>query len=164
VSVKLTYATSLTVDETLETNVPAANWQKKTVRHDGWNTAESLTDVTPVHVSLHAAFVATIAGGLCVLDLTALPGTNGVAVNGTGKKVQAVKFKAPAANVGPVAFAMSAVNGFPIVNGESKFGLLPGQELVFFGNEKSEEISPTMRLVDVIGNSGDMVYVQVVLG
>ena len=66
------------------------------------------TDTPPA--ALLSLYKTTISGGGYTIDLTAAQGSNGN-VNGTGKRIQAIRVSNPSASTGNVTIATGASNG-----------------------------------------------------
>lgn len=163
-SVALTYASTLTAVETLETNVPAAQSNLKSVTHSGYNTSASLTGATAVPVTKCAYFEQALSSGSATINLAALAGTNGATVDLTGLKVQAIKFKAKAANANPITLTEGASNGYELAGNGWTVVLKAGQEFVFYGNEQTPDVASGARTIDLSGTGSQSVEVSVVAG
>lgn len=129
-SIAVTYASQLTVAETLGVNVPFA--QAATILHNGMDVANlKLASATTPAVSKVAAFIQALTAGVATIDLTNLLGTNGAAVTGNGLRVQLLKVQNPITNTHPLTIAPGASNGLHLFGAGSLIELLPGEEFLY---------------------------------
>jgi hypothetical protein len=163
-SVSLNYATKLTVVETLEANVPGAAEVNRRVTHDQFNANLALSAGTTPPVTKVAVFQKALAAGVGTIDLTALTGTNGAAVDLTGLKVQAAKFRNPATNANAITVTFGSANGYLLGGSAWKFILEPGMELVVFGNDKTPDVDGTHKTIDLAGTLTQALDVEIVAG
>lgn len=128
-SVEVSYASNITVAETLETNPHSANAASRVVTHSLFNTALALDAASSPAVAKVAAFKKALAAGSGTIDLTALTGTNGATVDGTNLKVQIVKIK----NIGdnPLVIIPAVSNGYELLGSDFKITLEAGDEVTF---------------------------------
>jgi hypothetical protein len=110
-SVNVAYEVKVTVTETLATNVPATPAGARSVVHSAWNTSKALATGTAPPATKVAAFEQALTGGTATIDLSALLGTNGVTVVGTGLRVQILRLRAPVTNGNPITIAVEVVLG-----------------------------------------------------
>lgn len=162
-SVEVTYTTNITVNETIDTNVPAVAAAKAVITHDQYNTNQSLTPGGTVPVTQAVSFSQALTAGAATIDLTALVGVNNLAVDGTGLKVQAIKFKNPAGNAS-MKIDVGATNGYPLAGAGFETTLLAGQEVVFFGNEAAPDISASAKTFDLTGTGTQAGEFTIVMG
>ena len=163
-SVTLSYATNLTVQEVLVTNVPAAAATGKTITHNGYNSSASLTSATTPPVTQCAFFEQALTAGAASIDLTALPGTNGATVDGSGLKVQAIKIKAKSTNANVITVTVGDANGYALAGAGFSVALLAGQEFVFYGNEATPDVGADAKTLDLDGTDEQSVEVSVAVG
>jgi hypothetical protein len=154
-SITAEIVSQLTVRELLDVNVPAAS--NPTVVHSAFNTTKSLGAATAPPASKVAAFLKALVAGVATIDLTALTGTGGVAVNGTGLKVQAIKIINPSTNTHLLTVAPGASNGHNLLGATFLITLYPGEEFLFVGNDHASkpDIGATSKNLDISdGGSG----------
>lgn len=163
-SIEAAYVANLTVVETLETNVPAVSASDAGITHNGWNKSATLNASSTPPATKTAAFQKALSTGSGTIDLTALPGTNGATVDGTGLKVQAIKFANPAANANPITVAVGASNGYDLFGSAFSITLQPGQEALFYGNDATPDVGASDKTLDLTGTGSQALNVQVVLG
>lgn len=163
-SVNVAYETKVTATETLETNVPATPAGSRSVVHSAWNTTKALkSDSTPPATKV-AAFEQAMSGGAATIDLSALTGTNGATVVGTGLRVQVLKVKAPATNGNPITVSKGASNGYDGLGAAFSHTLVPGAEATFFLNDGGSDIGGSNKTLDLAGTLAQVLQVEIVLG
>ncbi len=163
-AVTLEYQTNITVKETLTTNVPDAATNGAIITHSGFNKTSTLTASTTPPVSKHAAFQQALTAGVATIDLTALVGTNGAAVDGTGLKVQAFKFANPSTNANAITVVFGAATGYLLGGTAWKWTLSPGQEIEGYGNSATPTISALLKNIDLAGTASQALNVEIVMG
>lgn len=163
-SVTLAYDSNLTVVETLEANVPAASSANRRVTHSLFNTTKALNAATVPPVTKIAAFNKALVAGAATIDLTALLGTNGATVDGTGLKVVAFKAKAPAANANEITLTEGAVDGYALAGATFKIGVKPGQEVTFYGDDDAPVIAGADKTIDMAGTGVQTLDIEIVMG
>ena len=164
-SVTLTLAQTATVAEVLTGNtVGVATSAQKTVTHNNFNVTKSLNSGTTPPVSLVAAFNAAMVESAYSIDLTALTGTNGLAVNGTGLHVVALQAIAKATNISAVTLAEGASNGYELLGGSWAIALLPGQSINLYTAGTSPTIGASAKVIDMTGTTGESVDFVIVIG
>jgi hypothetical protein len=159
-SVTAKYKARVDVTEIL----PDAGLGDATVLHNNYSTERTISASTTPPATMVASFVEALIGGAGGIDMTALVGTNGAAVDLTGLKVQMIKINAPAANTGVITIVPGVANGLDLFGASSSIGLLPGQELCFYFNDAAEDISPTVAELDLAGTGTETLEVVVVAG
>jgi len=163
-SVEVTFGTQITVRETLETNVPGATSANRIVTHSVFNKAANLAAATTPPATKVAVFQKALAAGVATIDLTALVGTNGAAVDFSALKVQCVKFSNPATNANAITVTFGAANPYLLGGAAWKFILEPGMELVVFGNDKTPDVDGTHKNIDLAGTLIQALDVELVAG
>lgn len=161
-SVRVNYQSSLTVRETLETNVPAASDAE--IVHSGFDTNAALNSASTPTATKHAAFSKALSAGAATIDLTALTGTGGVTVDGTGLKVVACKFQNPSTNANNIQVCFGASNAYLLgTNAAWKVTLCPGDEYLgkFHANPS---IDSTHKNIDLAGTGTQALNCEIVLG
>jgi hypothetical protein len=163
-SVQLTYQATVTGRETLETNVPAAAAAKRLVTHDQYNSSAALSSTTTPPVTKCAYFEKALVAGAGAIDLTALVGTNGATVDGTGLKVQVFKVQAKATNANPITLSEGASNGYELLGNAWTMVLQPGQEVMVYGNDATPDVAAGAKTIDLAGTGTQALEVSIVLG
>lgn len=163
-SVKLTYNAVATVEETITDGTPAALDSKSKVTHDQFNTTKTLDGATTPPVTKCAFFTQALTVGSATIDLSALPGTNNAVIDGTGLKVQLIRFKTPTANANPISVDVGASNGYALAGANFHVTLGPGQEITFYGDDDTPDIATTAKELDLSGTGSQTLEVEVVMG
>jgi hypothetical protein len=164
-SVTVTYESKLSSVEVLETNVPAAAADQKSVTHTGYNTTKaSQTAASTPPVTKCAYFSKALSAGAASIDLTALTGTNGAAVDFSGLKVQYFKFKNPSTNANAITVEAGASNGYLLGGTGWTFELQPGAEIGGFANDASPDVSGSTKTIDLSGTGTQALEVSLVAG
>jgi hypothetical protein len=162
-SARCSYSSIVTAKETLETNVDAAS--NPVVTHNGFNTEETLhATSTPPVTKVFYDTIALVAGAKTI-DLTALAGTNGIAVDGTGLKVQQIKFRNRTSNAA-MTFTEGASNGYRL---GACTGWLMGvgagvDEVGGLFRDTGPDIDGTHKTIDVAGTGTQSFDVAIWMG
>jgi hypothetical protein len=165
-SISTVYQANLTTAETLETGVPAAS--DKSLSHSGFNTSATINASSTPPGTKCAFFRKALESGSATIDLTALVGTNGAAVNGTGLRVQAIKFKAVAGNAAAITIAKGSSNGYDGLGAAFSLTLAAtsalGAEVMIRTADAGSDIGSANKTLDLSGSGTDAVDVAVILG
>ena len=163
-SVQLSYAANVTVQEVLETNPHSSVAAGRTVTHNQFNTSLSLNGESAVPVSKVAAFKQALTAGAATVDLTSLTGTNGATVNGTGLKVQALKVKNLGAN--PLTIIPKASTGYALFGaiGTGSIEVKAGGEVLLYGNEEAPDIGGSSKDFELSGTGAEESEWTIVMG
>lgn len=159
-AVSATYALTMTVRETLTLGVDGAS--NPVVTHDGLNLSGTLNAGTTVPATQHAQDTMALSGGAATIDLTSLTGTGGGTISGNGLKVQLVRFR-NRSSTNAMTFAKGASNGYSLWTNWT-ITLSPGCAVLFFLNDKPEDIDATHKTIDVSGTGTDEFDFSVVMG
>lgn len=136
-----------------------------TVTYNQLSETEELTASTTVPVTKHAAFDKALVAGVATIDLTALPGKNAdEVVNGTGLKVQEVKFKNKATNANSITITFGAANPYLLFGSGWKIILLPGQSIQASLKDASPDVAGGARTIDLAGTASQSLQCHFVLG
>jgi hypothetical protein len=155
--------TQLKVDttETLATGVDAAS--SPIVDHTAFTAKHTLNASSSVPATKCAYDAVALVAGAKTIDLTALVGTNDAAVDGTGLKVQAIKFKNKTGNAA-MTFTEGAATGYELLGNAFTFILLADQEAAFYLHESAPDISGSLKHIDVTGTGTEEFELSVVMG
>jgi len=162
-SVEVTYESKVTVKETLEANIDSLG-SDKSITHTQFNTAQSLTGSTTPPVTKVAAAVVALDAGAKTIDLAALTGTNGVTVNGTGLKVQVLKFKNKSDSANEMSIEPGESDGYDLGGSDMKVTMQPGQEVTIYGNDASPDIGASDKELDLAGTGAQECELMIVMG
>ena len=163
-SVNVAYQAKVAVTETLESNVPATPTGSRSVVHSAWDSTKTLKNDSSPPATKVAAFEQALTAGEATIDLTALAGTNGATVVGSGLRVQVLRVKAPATNGNPITIAKGASNGYDGLGASFSHTLVPGGEALFFLNDAGGDIGGSNKTLDLDGTGSQVLQVEVVLG
>lgn len=142
-SISATAVSQLTVVETLTDDVPFA--PGASITHNGLNTTAKLSATTTPAGAEVAAIAVPLVAGAATIDLTAMAGTNALAVNGTGLQIQAVKIQNPAGNEHPLLVTPADSDGYPLFGFSGNLMLNPGEELLWIGDGALSTIGPALK-------------------
>lgn len=163
-SVDLTYSSLLTAKETLSVNVPAADVKKRVVTHDLYNTVSTLNSGTVPPATDMAAFEKALVAGAVTIDLTALTGTNGRVVDGTGLRVQALKFRNKSVNAATLKLKKGGTNGYDGFGALFSITLAPKAEVMILNEDAGGDISSTNKTLDLTGTDVEVGEFEIILG
>ena len=138
-SVRLTYGSGVTVEETLETGVPAQSGGSA-IKHNGYNTDHVLNASSTPPATKSVAIEQALTAGAATVDLVALTGTNGATVNGTGLRVQCLKFRNKSTNGAVMSIAEGSVNGYDGFGAGFDIELAVGAEVTVYTNDAGGDI------------------------
>lgn len=161
-SVSAVVTSRLTVTETVsDTYVSASD---NTLTFSGLDTNVTLNAGSDVPATTHAAWAVTMSGGAATIDLRAMTGANGAAIDGNGLKVQACKFRNKTDNANTITITEGASNGYALLGAGFTLDLTPGQWVQLFLNEDAPNVSGTDKTIDISGTGSQVLEVQFVLG
>lgn len=163
-SVQATYASNCTVVETLANNTASAPDATRKVTHSNFNTAVTLNSGSTPPATKVAAFEVALTAGSGSIDLTALTGTNGEAVDGSGLRVQAIKIRNKSTNANAISIAKGASNGYDGFGANFKITLAVGADAMLLSQDAGSDISGTNKIFDLVGTGSQVLQVLVVLG
>lgn len=160
-SVVANYLSQLTVIETLAVGVPAAS--TPSITHSGYNTTEKLNSSSTPAATKAVANSYAMTAGAKTLDLTALVGTNGATVDGTGLDVVAFKVINPAGNSALVV-KFGASNPYLFgADAAWRHTLKAGDELLLLGRT-NPTIGSGAKNIDFSGTGTESFQVVIVMG
>ena len=157
-SVSVSYDFNITIRETLETGVPDVS--TPVIVHNAYNESARLTASTTPPVTKSSSFLLTLSSGAATIDLAALTGAGGAAIDGTGLRVQLMRIKNLGANAMTFSEGASngiALSGLPMV-------VPPGGITQRFFNDASPDIASGDRTIDVAGTGAQTAEITIVLG
>jgi hypothetical protein len=161
-SVSATFISALTITEpSAETLVQSTD---NTISYVGPNQSLTLTGLTSPAVSKQAAFEVTMSGGAATIDMQALVGALGSIVDGTGLKVQMIKFTNKATNANAITIAEGASNGYELLGGSFTFTLPVGGSALFYLPEGSPDIAANASEIDISGTGSQVLQVAIAMG
>jgi len=163
-SVSVSYESKVTTTETITTAVPAISSNANSVLHNAYSTSKAMTASTTPPATKCAYMLKSLSGGAATIDLTSLTGVNGAAVDGTGLKVQVMKFKATTSNTGAITVTFGASNPYNLKGATFSFDLKAGQEDTFYGNDATPDIANDACEIDLSGTGSESLQVSIIMG
>jgi hypothetical protein len=160
-SVIATYRSDLAVAETLTENVSLMS--DKTVTH-AMNTSKTLNGTSTPPATLVASGALTLSDGDGTIDLTAVIGTNGVAVDGSGLRVQSMKIRGKLGNANPITVAIGAENGYDGFGAAFGISLVATAEQLLYTADAGNNISGTNKILDVTGTGSQILEYAITFG
>lgn len=161
-SVSLTRADTLTVAETLETNVGSMTAANRVLTHTEFNESETLTGATTPPVTKCAHFIQALAGGAATVDLRTLTGSNGATVDGNGLKVQCLRVKNLGANT--LSLTFGAATPYNLSGADWKVTLSQNQIFTYYGNDSTPDIAAGAKHIDLAGTLVETSEWTVIMG
>ena len=148
--------------ETLTSGVAGAS--DKNILHDQYKTEATLNATSTPAISQVSSFLATLSGGALSVDLTALTGAGGAALDLSGLKVQGLYLEVSAGD-SPMTFVTGASNGYDF-GGLATWSvtLTAGESAMFFWNETSDDVSGTDKIMDISGTGTDTCEICIIAG
>lgn len=119
------------------------------VTHDAYGLNTTIKSDTAVPATKVSASVVALSAGAKTLDLTALVGTNGGTVDGTGLKLQVWLLKNLGANA--MTFTEGASNGYEALGSAFSFILLQNQMAQFYLADSAPDVGGSTKNIDVAG-------------
>jgi hypothetical protein len=164
-SVRATIDLGLTVVESVGSDAAGyANSARNSVTFDGGGTNETLTASSTPPVTAHAVGQQAMSGGTGSIDLRALTGLNGAAVDLNGLKPRAILFENPATNANPITVSKGASNGFTGLGSSFSLTLQPGQKVLLRLGASGTAVSGTVKTFDLAGTGSQALKYQIVAG
>jgi len=164
-SLSVSYALELTGYETVDVGVPDVSDAE--LVHDAWNQRGTLDDVTVPAATNLASLEVTLTAGTANIDLTNMEGINGTTIDGTGLKIQAIRFLVPAANENPLKIVPGTSNGYNLFGAGCQLILQPGDDIVYRGNDSTPTIASGAKILTLSDDGAadaETYRVQIVMG
>lgn len=163
-AVQLIYTNTTTVNETVDTNTPAATSGNSVIKHDQYNTQKTLTASTSPPVTLTVVIEQALTAGAATIDLENLVGSNDGAISLTGLRVQCLKFRNKSANAADMTLDIGAANGYDGFGAAFSVTLAPGGEVTLYTNDRGSDISATKSDLDLSGTGVEIAELVIVAG
>lgn len=148
-AVTVTYASTISIAETLANNTGSAPTATRQITHTDYNEAGTYTAVTTPPVTTCASFLLTLSSGAATIDLRALTGTNGASTDLLGLKPQMIRVKNLGANT--LTIKKGASNGHNAFTATDGFVVQPGGHVQIFTNDNTDDVDATHKTFDVTG-------------
>lgn len=160
-AVSVTLSQILTVVETLSSSVDAVTTPVLT--HSSFNISGlSLDGSTTPAAQKVAAALHTLTAGSKVIDLTALTGANGAAIDGTGLKLRAILIVNPTSN--SLTVAADGTNGYLLFGASGSVIIPAGGSLLFYPKDGAPTVGASAKRILLTGTGTDQHKVVIVLG
>ncbi len=160
------YASTVNAVEVLDIPLgpaAAANSQL-TVPSTAFSTAKTLNPTSTPPVSAVTLFEQPLSAGAAVIDLTALVGTGGGAVDLTGLKVQVFKVKNKDGNADPITVTPGGSNPYLLAGSGFSVTLAPGQEFTFYGAGATAAVGASQKAIGLTGVGSQVAEVTIFAG
>lgn len=164
-SVSIAMQSKVTTTETL--TGPFISAADSTVQITGMDESGTYDATTSVPITKVAAYEVTMSGGAATINLAALTGlTAEEVVDGTGLKVQFIKFKSKTTNANVLTVTRGASNGWGPDAAGSAFTIpmSPGQSWLMSGADAGQDVASGDRTIDVSGTGSQVLQIFVGLG
>lgn len=158
-SVTATVAFTCTVAETLPNNTDSAADANRKVTHGAFDETFTLNATSNPPATTFAGFVKALTAGAATIDLTALTGTNGATVNGTGLKVQVLRVKNLGAN--DLTISTGASNGY---NFGGSAVIKPGALFMIYVVDGLPDVAAGAKNIDLAGTTTQTSEWSIVMG
>lgn len=158
-------ALTLSVVESIAVDAAGfASTSKNRVTYDRGSVAKTLSPTTTPPVTVHGVGIVTLSSGSGSLDLRALTGVNGVAVDLNGLKPRAILFENPTSNANPITIAKGASNGYTGLGSSATITLQVGQSALLDMADNATAVSGTVKVLDITGTGSQVLKYQIVAG
>jgi hypothetical protein len=148
------------VTETLASNVDGS--ESPSLLHASFDDTATLNSSTTPPVTKSVVKVVALSGGAATIDLTTITGTNALAQDMTGLKVQYFRVKNLGANT--MTFTVGASNGYNLAGAGFSVALEQNQQFALFLNDASPDVAAGDRTIDVAGTTTQTFELTVVAG
>jgi len=125
-------------------------------------------------VSLHYANEITFAGSSSAedtqtIDLSDFEDIEGIAQDAQGLRVQAMRIVTPSTNIEEVTIGPSASDGYELFGPSKSIDLPPGSTLLLVWSDElpaveGDSSGSLATSIDLVGNGGDVIQIQILLG
>lgn len=137
------------------------------INHNAFDVLQNLTATgttgSPA-ISKGGSFEFTLSGGSLSVDLTNLTGTNGVTVDATGLKLQAMLLRQPAGNA-VMTIKKGVTNGYkPGGSSDFSISLTAGEAAAFLFDETSDEVGASLKTLDLAGTGTQKLQAVLLFG
>jgi hypothetical protein len=146
-AVSLTYAGVAQVAETLASGVDGAT--SPTITHSAFDDTGTLNATSTPPATKCVVKIIPLVAGAATINLTTITGTNGLAQDSTGLKVQYFRVKNLGANT--MTFTVGASNGYNLAGAGFSVALEQNQWFVLYGNDATPDVAAADCTIDVAG-------------
>lgn len=159
-AVSVSLIDSITIQETLASGVEGST--SPTVVFDSYNESRTLNATSTTPATKCVSRLIALTAGAYTIDLTTITGTNGLAQDGTGLKLQLLRIKNLGAAV--MTFTVGASNGYNVAGAGFSVALLTNQKLTLDLYDASPDIASGDRTIDVAGTGTQTFELTLVMG
>ena len=163
-AVTVNYKSALGAVETLANNTTSAPEATRKITHTSFDATAAYAAASSPPVTTIAAGELTMTGGAGSLDLTALVGTNGKVVDGSGLRVQFLKLINKTGNANVITVTEGASNGYDGLGASFSITLAPGGEILLKAMDAGGDIAAGNKILDVTGTGSQVLQYAVVMG
>lgn len=153
---------NITITETLSNGYLDAT--RNRVTYTGLNAKTNLDATTTPAVSKVSVFAQAMTAGAATIDLTALTGTDGQVVDGTGLKVRAVKLRNKSGNTSAITIQPGASDGYNLAGAAFKIAVEIGQSVTLELGTMAPTIGPTAKNIGITGTLAEVLECAIVMG
>ena len=144
-------------------NTPFASTANKQVIHDQLNL-DTTPETEGVPVTVVAAFNQALTAGAATIDFTALLGTNGATVSGSGLKLQYVLVKAKSTNANALTVKNGTSNGYGGWGADFAVTLDASQQFMVTGRDLEPDVDGTHKTWTLAGTGTQSIDIILVFG
>ena len=167
-SVTTTVTIAASTKETIDSGVTAVDAANATILHDKFNFQKSLTSTTTPPVTNASYFTQALSAGAATIDLTALTEAGGGTLDATGLKVQVLLLNTRGkSNAGAITITKGFTNGYSLAGsttGKVTLAGGDGEAVCFFFNDSQQDVSATVKTLDLSGTGTDSIDIGIVVG
>lgn len=166
-SVDVTYTAFLSIRETLSATdnvAKSASATNRLVTHTLFNKSSTINASSSPAATLAATFEETLVDGAATIDLTDLIGTNDIAVDGSGLRVQALRFINKSTSDAVISIGEGESNGYDGFGSGFYLELPPNGNILVETQDGGTDISGTNKTLDLIGMYDDVAQISILLG
>ena len=150
------------ITETLGTGVAGAS--DKVIVHDLYKVDTTIKAGSTVPATKCAVFSQALSSGTASINLAALTGTNGAAVDFTGLKLQYLQISSATAN-GTLEVDVGSSNGYNLGNNAAtEFHIGGGDTVAFYYTETNPDVASGARVIDLVGTGTETFDVVLIAG
>lgn len=135
---------------------------RNSVQYTGGTKEETLTSSSTPAVTTHAVGTAALSGGAVTIDLRALTGLNGVAVDLNGLKPRYILLSNTGANA--MTVAQGVTNGYTGLGTSATFVIPAGCRWLMEFGSNGTAVSASVKTLDITGTGSQELDYEIVAG
>lgn len=148
------------ITETLASGVDGS--ASPSILHAAFDDSYSLSSSSTPPITKCVVKSVALSGGAATIHLGTITGTNGLAQDMSGLKVQIFRVKNTGTNA--MTFTVGASEGYNLMGASMNFVLLSGQQLMFYGNDATPDVAAADRQIDVAGTGTETFELTILAG